>query len=220
MAIKMITSLLRKDKKQENSPIYLALINGLKEMKKQGVDRILLTLYESEPDEDAFGEFLPDGWANYYPFDILHSLEQKIILDGKTYTVISLVTSNPEGLVRYPTEGVEKCHRTRLYPMLSKQKPESEYNYFTKCKLSSIGDELRAFAKWAEELDWTPKVIESAIKPRIGEYHDITKRLMEKRGDIYNSIEIIEQRGCSLIEQMLAEIRENIELDKLNFKRS
>ena len=181
---------------------YAALIKGLEDMKRQGVDSVLLSLYESAPSSDAAGRFISLGKdTNYYPFEMLPECEQKMILDGKHYIRVSLVDDNVGGLVRYPSGGVEIIQRTHVIPFLPEQKPESDFNYVTKSGLCS-GKDLEEFAKNAEKSGWTKEIIEQVIASRINEYRAKTRELMEKSG-VYKALEKMEQRKYTPHEQAL-----------------
>ncbi len=116
-------------KVNQNSSIYNALINGLNEMGRQSVDRIILTLHESESSKNTTGRWINgDKETNYYPFEMLDETEQEMIMSGKHYTVVALVGSNVGDVVSYTDEGVEVYNRTHGVPFLPRMKPESELN--------------------------------------------------------------------------------------------
>lgn len=190
----------------QEGPIYQAFVNGLNEMGKEGVDRVILTLYESEPKEVR-------GWiksdrANYYPFEMLDKKEQEMIMGKKHYTVVALVGDMVGNVVKYKDKGVEVSHRTHIIPLLPKLKPESKFNYVTEIVIYT-GENLKEFAKSLEGSDWTPKIIEQNFKAGIEEYRAKTTEFME-RGGIYQTLERMEKRRYSPSEQLFADIRNNI----------
>jgi len=208
-----ITLFKRKNKEtqqtQRDSPAYNALINGLNEMERQGVDRIVLTLYESEPSKNAFGRFIDiEKEFRYYPLDMLDEAEQEMIKKGKTYTVVALVRDNVGGIVQYENKGIEKYHRARVHPLLPRLKPESDLNYATEGGIYT-GKNFKKFIEEVIEGAWDPKEIEQRINSGIQEYYTITQRLMEKAG-VYTKLEQMRQRKYSPFEQIMLDIRKKI----------
>ena len=172
-------------------------------MERQGVDRVILSLYESQPDQEAFGKWSQS--TPYYPFEMLNETEQEIIKSKKSYEVVALVRENVGRIVQYPEPGVEKYNRTHVHPMLPKLKTGSGLDYVTKGGIY-IGEELKKFVQNGDESGWTPGIIREVIQNGIQEYHNITKRLMEKAG-VYKTLEKMESRKYSPFEQIMLDIR-------------
>ncbi|MBS3151122.1 hypothetical protein J4443_01955 [Candidatus Woesearchaeota archaeon] len=177
----------------QNGSIYRALMNGLDEIDKQGVDRVVLTIYESEPSQNATGRWLTaEKDANYYPFEMLDETEQEMIKDGKTYTVVALVRDNVGEVIRYAGSGVEVYNRTHIVPFLPRLKQESELNYVTEGGIHT-GENLEQFTESVADNGWSPEAIEQRVKVGIQEYHKITRELMKQAG-VYDALERMEQR--------------------------
>ena len=188
----------------QNGAVYRALINSLDEMDRQEVDRVVLTLYESEPSQNATGRWLTAGNdTNYYPFEMLDETEQGMIKNGKHYTVVALVRDNVGDVMRYADKGggVEVYNRTHIVPFLSRLKPESELNYVTEGGVHR-GDNLKQFAESVAGNGWNPQAIEQRVSAGIQEYHGITRKLMEKAG-VYDALQKMEQRQLTPFEQVM-----------------
>ena len=186
----------------QNGAVYSALMNGLDEMDRQGVDRVVLTLYESEPNQNATGRWLTAGKdTNFYPFEMLDETEQGMIKNGKHYTVVALVRDNVGDVVRYGDKGVEVYNRTHIVPFLPRLKPESELNYVTEGGVHR-GDNLKQFAESVAGNGWNPQAIEQRVSAGIQEYHGITRKLMEKAG-VYDALQKMEQRQLTPFEQVM-----------------
>src|SRR3989344_4105745 len=126
----MKSNLLRKLQRTDSSEeLYKALIDGLAEIQRQGVDRAILKIEECEPASDVTGRWSTFNESNYYPFETLTEGEKENILGEKHYAVTSLVADNVGGVVKYQSPGVEVYQRTRVHPFLPKLKPESNLNY-------------------------------------------------------------------------------------------
>ena len=178
--------------KGDSVAVRQALMEGLNEMERQHVDRIVLTMYESEPNPNVRGRWINVGKeTRYYPFEMLDEAEQTMINEGKTYTVISLVRDNVGNVISYSDRGIEKFHRTHLVPMLPPLVPESQLNYVTEGFLSN---DLEQIAKDAVKSGWTPEAIRQRVQEGIQEYKGITRKLMEKAG-VYDALERMEKRG-------------------------
>ena len=182
--------------------VYDALVNGLKKMDRQGVDRVVLTMYESEPNQNVRGRWINFGEeTRYYPFEMLDETEQGMIRDEKTYTIVSLVRKSVGDIVRYGDRGVSVYHRTHIVPMLPKLKLESELNYITEGGVH-MGEKIRQFAESALGNGWNSESIEQRVRDGIEEYHQVTRRLMEGAG-VYDALGRMEQRKNTLFEQMM-----------------
>ena len=183
--------------------VYKALMSGLNEMEIQGVDRVVLTLYESKPSQNATGRWLTAGKdTNYHPFETLDETEQGMIKAGKTYTVFALVRDNVGDAVRYADNGVEVYRRTHIVPMLPNLKPESELNYVTEGGVQT-GENFKKFVDTvATGNGWNPEVIEQRVNSGIQEYKVMTRILMEKAG-VYDALKRMEQRQLTPFEQVM-----------------
>ena len=101
-------------------------------MGEEEVDRVLLTVYESDPDPNATGHWYSPK-IDYYPFEMLEETEQEMILGKKHYTVVALVKENVRDVVNYEGEGVEEpvlfrvagVEKLGLDPCTSEQADES-----------------------------------------------------------------------------------------------
>jgi len=192
-----------KPRTSNNINIYRALMTGLSEMERQGVDRVVLTLYASEPSQNATGRWLTAGKdTNYYPFDMLDETEQEMIKEGKHYTIVALVRDNVGNVVRYADNGgIEVYTRTHIVPFLPELKPESELNYATKGG-AHTGENLKQFAESVARNGWNPEAIEQRVNAGIQEYHTITRNLMKWAG-VYDSLERMEQRQFTPFERVM-----------------
>ena len=188
----------------QNGAVYRALINSLDEMDRQEVDRVVLTLYESEPSQNATGRWLTAGKdTNYYLFEMLDETEQGMIKNGKHYTVVALVRDNVGDVMRYADKGggVEVYNRTHIVPFLSRLKPESELNYVTKGG-AHTGDNLKQFAESVAGNGWNPEAIEQRVNVGIQEYKATTRKLMKQAG-VYDALQRMEQRQLTPFEQVM-----------------
>ncbi|MBI4159495.1 hypothetical protein HY500_04550 [Candidatus Woesearchaeota archaeon] len=192
------------------TPIYSALMDGLSEMERMGVDRLVLALYDSKPDDSVRGRWISPEESCYYPFELLADSEQEIIRDHKHYTIISLVRANVGGVRTYPARGLEIFHRTAVNPFLPRLKPESSLRYVTRDE-GYVGEEdLKRYLEESEAVDaWTPTAIEQAVNAGIQEYQTTTKRLMEDAG-VHDSLENMEQRQYTPFEQIMVNMRRGI----------
>ena len=117
----MVFSLLKRKHKKAPSTssinaTYEALIAGLNEMERQGVDRITLQLYELEKSPNTHNLVRHTEFA-YYPLEILEEPEQEMIRGKRNYRVISLVTDNV-GDTKGDIRGVEDYQRSHFIPFL------------------------------------------------------------------------------------------------------
>jgi len=183
---------------QKASLVYNALLDGLAEMRKQGVDRVILGVYESPKSDNCplTGRFINANEMAYYPFDTLTPSEQEMILSGRDYRVTALVTKNVGDLVTYPGDGVESYRRRKMFPFLPELNHDSGLNYLTAGGVYT-GESLEEFARKVEGCGWTPELIAKRIKAGIQEYNDVTVRLMESAG-VHESIKRISERKESL----------------------
>lgn len=203
-------------KKEEFSPfikginsVYSALIEGLNKMEKQGVDRVVLSVYESEPSQNATGRWLSmNKDIPYYPFEMLDKTEQGMIKGGKNYTVVALVRDNVGDIVRYENKGLEVYQRTHITPFLPKLKFESELNYVTEGG-AYTNEKLRQFAENIAGNGWNPGAIEQRVSTGIQEYHEITRELMEKNG-VYDVLLKMKKTEDSPFEQIMKNMRSEI----------
>jgi regulator of replication initiation timing len=182
------------------------LKEGLEEMRKLGVDRVILTIYETEQSETATGRFLTGGDYNYYPIETLTPDEREFIKEGKTYEVIALVL-NDGVCVKYPKDGIEIYKRTRIKPFLPRLKEQSSLNYVTE---GGVVDDLSEFANYAKESGWEPDHIRKRIKAGIEEFKYVTHELILNNSELQKRLEEIEKRQKTPSEEMMDEMRENI----------
>jgi len=199
----------------QGGAVYCAFVEGLDRMEREYVDRIILTMFESEPrpNPDA-GKWVPFGQGSeYYPFETLTEDEQKMIKNGKTYEILSLVTEDVGGVISYPERGIETYHRTHGVPVFfPRVVPESNLNYRTEGGIYS-GEKLRDFAENASNQGWTAEGIENTINFSVQEYHKVTERLMESAG-VNRAIGRLDQRRNSALDEILLEMRNKIEVVK------
>ena len=196
--------------------VYQSFIDGLDRMETEGVDRVILTLHEAEPrpNPNASEWILPEEIPRYYPFEVLEESEQKMILEGKTYVVDSLVRNDVGGFVKYKDKGIERYHRTHGIPVfLQRLKPEANLNYFTEGGMIATGEGgVRKFAEDAAMGGWNPEALERVVDVGIPEYHKVTRRLMESAG-VYNALERMESEQ-SPFERLMYGVRERIDSAK------
>src|SRR3989344_4722031 len=165
------------------TPIYDVLMNGLSEMDRKGVDRLVLTLYDSEPE---------------------------IIRGHKHYTIISLVRANVGGVRTYPNRGLEVFQRTAVNPFLPQLKLESNLRYITRGGYVGEEDLNRYLEESGAVGTWTPESIEQVVNVGIQEYQETTKRLMKDAG-VHDSLRNMKQRQ-SPFEQIMVNMRTSINL--------
>jgi hypothetical protein len=205
--MKSSSNIKEKDKDlntRESKEVYSALINGLDEIDKRDIKRLILTIYESEPDKNATGRWILDNKSNYYELETLDKTEQEMMKEGKHYTVVALVNDRTKEDYR----GVEAAYRTHIIPELAKLKPNSQFEYFTDGGIST-DESLKHFAEFATENGWTSQIITKRIQAGIQEYDSITKKLMKDAG-VSAWIERMEQREYSPLEQIMQDMRKNI----------
>lgn len=195
-------------KANNGEAVYRALMDGLAEMERRGVDRVVLTVYETEPSPNASGRWLSENDFAYHPADTLGEVEQGMIAGQKHYQVVALVRDNVGNAVRYPDKGVEVYRRTRIAPFLPDLKPESELYYVTKGGIHT-GEGLKLFAQSGAESGWNSSDVKKAVEAGIQEYNGITMRLMEK-GGVYRTLEQMGERQYTPSEQMMADMRKDI----------
>ncbi|MBI3623407.1 hypothetical protein HY212_05010 [Candidatus Pacearchaeota archaeon] len=175
-----------KDKAQaadSGDSIYNAFMEGLTDMERQGVGRVVLTAGKVEPDKNATGRWLEyQKDTRYYPFEMLQKAERNLILKGESYLVNALVTKNVGDIRTYPSPGLEYWHRTRVHPMLPKIIPESEFNYVTKLGNVLSGEELKSFAHQAGKNGWSAEDIQRSVRDGIVEWEQITRELKKNPG--------------------------------------
>jgi len=198
---------------KKTDPVHSALVNGLNEMDKQGADRVILAIYESERDDDATGHWMSIN-RNYYPFEMLDEREQEMIRDGKHYMVVALVRDNVGNVAKYGDMGVEVAHRTHVFPLLPRLTTEAPFNYVTKSGVYT-GEGLKKFAKTATSNGWNSQAIEQRVQAGIQEYHTITEKLMDNAG-LYTALERMEEREYSPFKQIMKDMRSNIAAAEVN----
>lgn len=199
-------------KAQEEAPkgprVHDVLADGLQEMERKGIDRIVLSAYETEPNGNATGRWISTDQTHYYPFEMLDETEQEMIEDSKHYTVIALVRDAVGDVVRYKGAGLEAAQRTHIHPMLPKLHAGSPLNYVTHIQLHT-GEDLKEFSKGAAEAGWKPKIISQKIAEGVGEYQAITHALMDAAG-VHSALERMERREYTPFEQIMNDLRSNI----------
>jgi len=216
----MVFSLFKREIEQEGRPniekgmaqVYNTLVRGLKEMERQGCDRLVLTLYESEPDPEVRGRFIEMGETRYYPFEMLDKAEQETIRAHNHYTVVSLVREDVGRIRSYPSRGLEIVQRTAISPLLPKLLDATDnLKYVTKIGGSMGKDALVRFLRESgANKVWSPEAIEQRVKHGIKEYKATTRRLMESEG-VHKSIETMEQRQYTPFEQIMIDMRSGID---------
>src|SRR3989344_3131294 len=85
--------------------LYGTMVKGLDRIEREGIDRVILFVGEIEP-EDTLARFINANETSYYPFELLLEDEQKMMLDGKHYQVIALVTKKVMGQRVYSARGI------------------------------------------------------------------------------------------------------------------
>ncbi|MBI2548017.1 hypothetical protein HYW21_01575 [Candidatus Woesearchaeota archaeon] len=188
--------------------VYQALLTGLDEMEGQGVDRVVLSVYETEPSSNATGRWIREDGIAYYPRKTLTPTEQAMIADRKHYQVVALVMDNVGNLVKYPGRGVEVTQRTRVNPFLYRVSEDSPLRYVTECG-AHTGENLRSYATIAAANGWTPEGVEQSVREGIQEYHGVTKRLMQSAG-VDDVLQQMQQRAATPFESLMMQMRGNI----------
>ncbi len=87
--------------------IYFELVGELEEMRRQGADRVIISLEESEPNPDATGRWLTEEDMNYYPFGVLTEREQKMIRAGDLHYVTAGTVPADGGMRRFSAIAAE-----------------------------------------------------------------------------------------------------------------
>ncbi len=197
------------DVKGNADSVYNALISALNGMDKNCVGRIILTLYEDKPDNGVNGRWINPEETIYYPFETLTQDEKRMWQGGKTYRVIALVTEGNGNPVSYNGNGIEMYLRTHINPLLSQLVPESQLRYVTKGGAYTNEQNIRELARSGSESGWTEESIQTAFNYGMHQYKEVTKRLMKEAGD-YKSLQRMDQRNKSSLEEILSSIRERI----------
>ncbi|MFC2154443.1 hypothetical protein ACFLRC_03050 [Candidatus Altiarchaeota archaeon] len=166
---------------RQETAVHDELLKSLEKMKHAGVDRVVISLNEKEPDSNATGKWLSQDETKYYSYEGLCEEEKEMIKQGKSYTLAALVRENVWDQVKYDGPGVEVTNRTKINPLLPQLKAESELNYATNSGVYT-GDEIRDFVKGTVKSGWTPELITKAVDGAITDYHATTIGLMEKAG--------------------------------------
>ncbi len=131
--------------------VYDSFVEVLDKIETKGIDRVVLSLAEFNP-ESSNGRFINEDETHYYPFELLTKEEQEMILRGSSYQVISLVRKKVFGQVEYSERGLEVYHRTRINPFLPLLKSESNLLYVSEGRVFSEGDGLRDVLERVNEL--------------------------------------------------------------------
>lgn len=178
---------------------YTALVNGLNEMERLGIDRVLLSVEETESHEATAGNWILSVRLSYYPFDFLEEEEKDLMQNEKSYSAYALVRAKVGDYMTYPGAGVEKVDRTHIIPMLPKLKKESNTNYTTKTSVYT-GENLKKFAMFAEESGWNFADLTEIIKQNIEKIH---MDHMEKSG-VYEALKKMDERKYTPFEEVIA----------------
>jgi len=175
--------------------VYLALMAGFEEMRKQFVDRIILELHEL----DTSGlENITLSSVSYYPFDLCTEDEKKLIITCKSYSVVALIQKDTNGIINYKDNGIERYDRLFL-----------NHRYLTKGG-GFIGDKVKEFAAALEDNGWKKEFIGQKIAKGISDYHNTTKELIEK-GGIYDKLRRMDKRKYAPFEFILKGIQKRLE---------
>jgi hypothetical protein len=163
------------------------LQNGIHEMQKSGVDRVLLNVQDAEPNPDAF------GWQDvkrksYYPTETLTTPEIEMIDGKKTYAAFSLIAGNCGGFVNYTEPVMEQVVRTWVHTMMLDRGVRSNMNYVSDVARVGIEDFAESLAKDGI----TPDEVRGMIGKGIAEYKGKTVELMENDG-VYESLQKLER---------------------------
>src|SRR3989344_948889 len=191
----------------DKSDLYKTSVKGLDRIEKEGVDRVILSVTEIGP-QDNVARFIDAEEINYYPFGLLLKDEQRMMLEGKHYQVIALVTEEVMGQKRNKTRGVEVYNRTHFHPFLPYLDKTSNLKYISK---GGVYTEENGLANLCQELDWTPELFEKGLLQGINWYNDQTRALMKNHTELQENLKQIQERDCSPIEQILKEVRKVIQ---------
>ncbi|MEK6917946.1 MAG: hypothetical protein AABW51_03275 [Nanoarchaeota archaeon] len=165
----MVFTLFNTQKKNPNEELSQSLVRGLDEIERRKIDRLVLTLYESEPDKSVFGRFINASEHNYYSQDVLDESELDMIDQEKSYSIISLVRENPFGQIRYPSAGIEVFHRTHVHPFLPKLDKRSNFNYVSKGGIY-LRDEFKGFIENNVSGAWTSEIVDERVRNAVEEF--------------------------------------------------
>jgi|SRR3989344_4062555 len=188
------------------SDIYETVVKGLDRIEREGVDRVIMCVAKIEP-QDTISRFINANETNYYPFELLLEYEQRMMLDEKYYQVIALVTKNVMGQIENPGKGIEVYDRIHFHPFLSALKNTSNLKYISKGGVYTEGNGL---SELCQALDWTPEMFEKGLEQGINLYKHQTIILLENHKELQERLRQIQERDCSLIEQMLNEVGSNL----------
>ncbi len=192
--------------------VYSALVEGLDEMERKGVERIALTVNESKPDKNALG-WNPLSGSNYYPHEMLDGEEQRMVGSGRHYEVGALIRDHAGGVSENERRGVELVYRTHVKTLLPiGEEVRNPLNYITKRRVISSEEELEQFADDVAALNWTPEEVRNAVAGGIKEYLLTTERLMDAAG-VHSRLEKM-NGNYSPFEQIMRDVRSNIESAK------
>ena len=188
--------------------LYETTVKGLDRIEREGIDRVILYVGEIEP-KDTQARFINANETNYYSFELLLEDEQKMMLDGKHYQVIALVTKEVMGQRVYPARGIEVYDRTYFHLYLSALKKSSNLNYISKGYIYTEENGLADLCK-TQESGWTPEMFEKGLEQGINWYKDQTRTLINNHKGLQEGLRKTQERDCSPIEQILKEIRSNL----------
>lgn len=202
-------------RENQATAVHGALLLGLDRMKREGVDRVLLSLHEVEPDTSEAGNFVNveefQKENPYHSFEGLPNAEQDMIRTGKSYQVAALVQDTVHGEVSYPGPGVETYTRSRVNWMLPAMKPEAGIQYKTVGGVHA-GDGLKEFALGAAKSGWKPEDVERVVEAGIKDYKLQSVELMQAGG--VRDSKVFEKDYLPGAERELAKMRRQIESTK------
>jgi len=185
--------------KDQIEEIYDVIIKGFEEMQKQYVDRVVISLKELDTSNL---KNITLSSVSYYPPELLTKEENDLINQRKSYTVIALVTPNPDGIMKYGECGIE--YYDRLYLL---------YQYVTKGGRIK-GEKMKEFVQRMQENGFKKENLEEAIKRGINEYHKVTKELLKKEG-VYKVLKSMHSRRYTPEERIFKKIFDAIKYNQV-----
>jgi len=163
-----VMGVITEQREDSREALAQSLVTGLNEIERRKIDRLVLTLYESEPDENTVGRWLPQSEFNYYSSKVLDERELDMIDKEKSYSIVSLVSENPFGQVKYLEPGIEVFHRTHVHPFLPKLDKRSNFNYVSKGGIY-LRNELGSFIEDNVQGVWTAEMVDERVRNALSE---------------------------------------------------
>jgi hypothetical protein len=178
--------------------VLAVMLNGLERMKKEGVERAVLSV-EDLPEASPEGTVILERPNFPYVFEALTDAEQVRILRKEDYGTVALVADI--GNDTFENDFIELHYRQRGIVLLP-LKPESPLHYATGINNFVGGDRIKEFSGYAVNQKCTREEMQEMIEKGITDYHARTRALMEKAG-VYDALRRMDERGVSSFEEVL-----------------